>query len=514
MSILTDNLTGIKNSALYMLEEAAEKFPKNIAAEDELVSVTFSGLRETARKVGTYLAKNSKSENIAILLPKRVSFIISELGTLYSGKAYVPVDYNDARDRLVEIIRGSDAECVITDGKNTSWLSDEGFSPIVFDKAAEAEIDEELLCNCLKDNTDLSPAYIMHTSGSTGVPKGVVVSHRGIIDFAQWIVDYMKLTPDDVIGLQSPFHFDASVFDLYGGLKSGCKITILSDALTHFPAKIPEFLEENGVTCILWVPGILADIAASGALEKYKLPKLRLFTFGGEVLPTRALNIWKKYNPDREYINLYGPTEATVVATAFKIETEISDFKPIPIGKAVNNGRILIITEDNRQAEINEVGEIYITGSMLACGYYKRPNETIDAFVQNPLNKSYNELVYKTGDFGYISENGDIVFSGRRDSQVKLYGIRVELGDIENAAMCVDGIEHCFAALDENGKVVLFLQSKEKHILRKFNLELMRYIPKYMLPHSIVDMKNFPLNKSGKIDRKKILNEWRNKNEH
>lgn len=514
MSMLTDNLTCVKNSALYMLEESAEKLPDNIAAEDEFTSVTFSQLREKARKIGTYLAENAKSENIAILLPKRVCFIISELGVLYSGKAYVPVDYNDARDRLVEIISGSDVQCVITDEKNASWINEAGFFAVVFEKAAETEIDEKLLCDCLKDKTDLSPAYIMHTSGSTGVPKGVVVTHRGVIDFARWIVDYMKLTPDDVIGLQSPFHFDASVFDLYGGLKSGCRITVLSDALTHFPAKIPEFLEENGVTCILWVPGILADIAASGALEKYKLPRLRLFTFGGEVLPTRALNIWKKYNPNREYINLYGPTEATVVATAFKIETEISDHKLIPIGKAVDNGRILILTEDNRQAEVNEVGEIYITGSMLACGYYNRPNETLESFVQNPLNKSYKEIVYKTGDFGYINENGDIVFSGRRDSQVKLYGIRVELGDIENAAMCVDGIEHCFATLDENGKVVLFLQSKEKHILRKFNLELMKYIPKYMLPHSIVDMEVFPLNKSGKIDRKKIISEWRNKNEH
>ena len=374
------------------------------------------------------------------------------------------------------------------------------------DKEIDKEIVDDIAINtALSGVHDLMPVYIMHTSGSTGEPKGVVLPHRGVIDFAKWSTDYMKLNEKSVIALQSPFHFDASVFDIYACICVGAKIVIMPDILAKFPAKVPEFLEENHITCIFWVPGLLADIANSGVLSEYKMKELKMFTFVGEVMPTKQLNIWIKEKPDREYINLYGPTEATVACSAFKITEKLEDTDNIPIGKASENKRIILLNEENKLAKPNEIGEICILGSGLALGYYGEKELTEKVFTQNPLNNKYTELIYRTGDFAYENDNGDIVFTGRRDSQVKIHGIRVELGDIENAASTLDGVERACVLLDDAKKVLLFLQTKQSHTERQLKMLLKEHLPKYMIPDKVIELDKFPINKNGKIDRKQLI---------
>ena len=315
----------------------------------------------------------------------------------------------------------------------------------------------------------------------------------------------MKLNEESVIALQSPFHFDASVFDIYSCIAVGAKIVIMPDILATFPAKIPEFIEENKITCIFWVPGLLVEIANSGMLEKYKMDSLKMFTFVGEMMPAKQLNMWIRANPNREYINLYGPTEATVACSAYRIKEKFDDTYNIPIGKASLNKRLLIFNQDGKPAEKNEIGEICISGSGLALGYYGEEELTAKAFIQNPLNKNYEEILYRTGDYGYINENGDIVFSGRKDSQVKIHGIRVELGDIENAANNIEGVERVCAVLNPEKELLLFLQTKLRRQQRQLKQMLKQIIPKYMIPDKIYEIDSFPVNKNGKIDRKELL---------
>lgn len=494
------------NSVIKLLDITAERSGGKTAVVDGDESVSFSRLRHISRSVGTYLLSNGCTNmNIAILLPKKLCAIVSFFGCLYSANTYVPLDYKDAHERIVSIVRNVGAPCVITDSENAAWLSEAGVGCIVYEKIKDTAPDIAAIDKALEKVCDLMPAYIMHTSGSTGEPKGVVVSHRGVVDFIQWITEYFALDDKSVIALQSPFHFDASVFDIYSCICVGAKIVIMPDILALFPAKIPAFLEENHITCIFWVPGLLADIANSGALDEYRLDNLRLFTFIGEVMPTRQLNMWIAKNPDREYINLYGPTEATVACSAYRIKKPLSDTDSIPIGRASENKRIVILNEHDAVCDINEVGELCILGSGLAMGYYGKKELTEKAFVQNPLNNSYNEMMYRTGDYGYVNEEGDIVFSGRRDTQVKVHGIRVELGDVENAACCIEGVEKACAMLDSDKKMILFLQTKEKRGQRLLKQLLKEHIPRYMIPDRVFESESFPVNKNGKIDRKQLL---------
>ena len=496
----------IRNNAVSYLDDIATKIPENIAIVDGEIQISYMDLLKLSKGVGTWLTENGYTrKNIAILLPKGSSAIISFFGSLYSGNTYVPLDYNDAKDRIIKIIKKVEAPVVITDEKNASWLKDAGINACIYNDIKKDSIDDEKINAILKKTYDLEPAYIMHTSGSTGEPKGVVVHHRGIIDFIDWITAYMGLNDKSVIALQSPFHFDASVFDIYSCIAVGSKIVIMPDVLAQFPAKVPQFIEENNITCIFWVPGLLANIANSGVLKEYKMETLKLFTFIGEIMPTKQLNMWIKENPNREYINLYGPTEATVACTAYRIEESLADTDVIPIGKASENKRILILNEENKQAECGEVGEICIAGSGVALGYYKEKELTERVFVQNPLNSNYEDIIYRTGDYGYINKNGDIIFSGRRDTQVKIHGIRVELGDIENAACCLDGVERACALLMNSETVLLFLQTKEIFQKRQLKQQLKEYLPKYMIPNDVYSVEEFPINKNGKIDRKELL---------
>ncbi len=489
-----------RNSAINFLERTAESFSAREAIEDSEGSLTFGELREMSKKIGSYLLQAGLGGgNIAVMMPKNAKAIAAFFGVLYAGGTYVPLDKNDAAERLCAIAKNAEARAVITE-EETEIFGD--IKVVLFDEAAREEEDGGLIEEALLKVTDLSPAYIMHTSGSTGVPKGVVISHRGIIDFTEWAVKLFELDENSVIGLQSPFHFDASVFDIYAAAATGAKLAIMPDVLAGFPKKIPEFIEEKKVSCIFWVPGILVDIANSGALDEFKMESLKTVTFVGETMPTGKFNMWKKQNPKRTYINLYGPTEATVACTAFKIESDIPDDESIPIGKAGENRRIVILNEDGSEARTGETGEICILGSCLANGYYKNPGQT--AFVQNPLNKKFREMMYKTGDFGYKDEAGNIYFSGRRDSQIKMHGIRVELGEIESAAQTVKGVKKACAVVGEDQKTALYIETEESFTAREFKLRFKEHAPKYMIPDKIIMAERLPLNKNGKIDRKKL----------
>ena len=227
----------------------------------------------------------------------------------------------------------------------------------------------------------------------------------------------------------------------------------------------------------------------------------------GEVMPNRQLNVWRRCLPDKRYINLYGPTEATVASTWYVVDRPFADDEPLPIGRPCANTRVLVLTEDGRAAAVGEKGELCLLGSGLALGYRGRPEQTALAFTQNPLNTSYPERIYRTGDLAYWAEDGNLMFCGRRDSQVKVGGIRLELGDVEAAAVCVAGVRRACALFDGR-EIVLFVETDRALNRRKFNLELRAFAPAYMLPGKLVAMEKLPENKNGKIDRPRLRREF------
>lgn len=496
------------NSAVRLLDEAVLIRPEKTAVRDEWGEITYADLCEYGKRVGTVLINSSETdgtEPVMVYLPKSLKCIVSFMGAMYSGNPYVPAAYDMPLNRIEKIIESLDgAGHIITDADGAERLKEINPPlPIhIYEDMLSSEADEKAVEKAVGAVCDTDPIYIMFTSGSTGAPKGVTVPHRGVIDYAMWVSKTFEINESTVLGNQAPFYFDNSIFDIYSMLLSGAEMIIIPEKLFMFPSKLPEFIRDNNITTIFWVPTVMINVANSGVLSEIEMPTLKTAAFCGEVMPNTQLNIWRRYHKDCLYANLYGPTEISDVCTYYIVDRPFNDSDPLPIGKACENMRIIILNEDNKQAKVNEQGEMCVIGTGVSLGYWNNPEITAKAFMQNPLNPYYEERIYRTGDLAYINDDGLIMYVGRRDNQVKIKGNRIELGEIENAAMCVDEVLGACAVVDENEqKIVLFVESKADLKLRKVNLELKKYIPNYMLPGKLVVMDKFPHTANDKIDR-------------
>ena len=510
----------IPNSAVRLLDAAAEKYGDKTAITDERERFSFNELRKTGLSVATALVNAGDDsympEPVMVYLPKGCICIASFMGAMYSGNPYVPIAYDMPGNRIQKIVdllegRGH----IITDenGLDTLKTMDipDTMSIHIYNKIATITPDETAIYKALGRVVDTDPIYIMFTSGSTGEPKGVTVPHRGVIDYALWVKRTFNITSESKLGNQAPFYFDNSIFDIYSMLLTGAEMNIIPETLFMFPSKLPEFIRDNGITVIFWVPTVMINVANSGVLEDIKMPTLETVAFCGEVMPNTQLNIWRRNHPDAVYANLYGPTEISDVCTYYIVDREFADSDPLPIGKACENMRIIILNEKNEIAKTGEQGELCVIGTGVSLGYWNKPEISDKVFIQNPANPFYEERIYRTGDLAYITDEGLIMYDGRMDNQIKVKGNRIELGEIECAAMCVSGVKGACAVFDApNEQIVLFVESCEALVLRKFNNELKQYIPKYMLPSKLVVMDKFPHTANDKIDRvtlKKSLTE-------
>lgn len=503
------------NSAVCMLDLAAVNYAESCAVEDENGSVSYAQYRDISRRVGTGLLNAGANRRpVVVYLPKSIRALTVYMGAQYCGCPYAPVDAHIPMARLEKIIESLRPGIIVTDRTLAPNLDDCQIldtQVCLYEDLENTNADEEALDKVLDQVIDLDPIYIMYTSGSTGTPKGVTIPHRGILDYAEWVVDTFDFDRDTVMANQAPFYFDNSTFDIYGCMKCGGKLVLIPDQLVMFPVRLPEFLAEKHVTSIFWVPTVMINVANSGILSEVSLPELKNVAFCGEVMPNKQLNIWRRALPDCTYANLYGPTEITDVCCYYKVTGEFEDSAPLPIGRACENMRVLILKEDGTEAAVNEQGELCVLGSGVALGYWNAPEITEKAFTANPLNTNWYERMYHTGDLAYWNDAGEIMFCGRKDNQIKLKGNRIELGEIESAAVCVQGVENAAAVFDaEKEQIVLFVETAGTLPLRRFNLELRKMIPQYMLPGKLVPMEKLPHTANDKIDRvllKKYLQE-------
>ena len=501
----------IPNSAVRLLDAAAAKYGDKTAVKDEYESVSFTELRRRGMAIGASLLHSAKPgcmpEPVMVYLPKSAKCIASFMGAMYSGNPYVPIAYDMPQNRIQKIVDLLDGRGhIITDEAGMEIIKTmsipPGFGVHLYSDAENTAPDEAAVNAAVGKVIDTDPIYIMFTSGSTGEPKGVTVPHRGAVDYALWVRRTFDITSEDRLGNQAPFYFDNSIFDIYSMLLTGAEMDIIPEKLFLFPSKLPEFIRDNAITVIFWVPTVMINVANSGVLADIAMPTLRTVAFCGEVMPNTQLNIWRRNHPDAVYANLYGPTEISDVCTYYIVDREFADADPLPIGKACENMRIIILNEKNEIAKPNEQGELCVIGTGVSLGYWSKPDITDRVFIKNPANPFYEERIYRTGDLAYINDEGLIMYDGRMDNQIKVKGNRIELGEIECAAMAVGGVKGAAAVFDaENERIVLFLESCEALVLRKFNNELKRYIPKYMLPGKLVVMDSFPHTANDKIDR-------------
>ena len=502
------------NSAVCLLERSCALYPDNKAVSDSAVSYTYAELRDRARRAASALIAALESRApVMVYLPKGADMVAGFCAAMYSGRPYVPTDAAAPRGRLEKIIANLAPSAVITDealAKNLEGIPGE-YKVFTLDDLAAHETDDAAISAALKTVTDSDPIYVMYTSGSTGTPKGVTIPHRGVLLFARWAEETFGWTSETVIANQAPLYFDVSVMDVYGAMRCGGKLILTPEVLFRFPNKLPEFLQENAVTSIYWVPTVMINIANSGALDGVELPALKSVAFAGEVMPNLQLNVWRRALPGRIFANLYGPTE-TDVCTAYVVDRDFADGDPLPIGKPLPNMKVLLLGEDGMPVKTGETGEICVAGSGVNIGYWNRPDLTERAFTTDPRNTAWQERYYRTGDLGWYNEYGEIMFAGRRDGQIKLRGNRIELGEVENAARLLPGVENVCVIFDKaRQEIVLFLETAQEIPLRTARREMRGTLPTYMMPGRIVCMEKLPHNANDKIDRVS-LTKWLEEN--
>lgn len=495
----------ITNVGQYFMN-AAKAFPKRKALSDAEKSYTFSECNLIGENIAASIEKMSNGKNnmpIIVFLEKSCMEMLSFMGIIYSGNYYAPVDVKSPVSRLIKIFETLNADIIITEKKFDELLQNIGVN-------ANIIYLDELSRNAANVNSseymhkiiDTDPAYVLFTSGSTGVPKGVVVSHRAVIDFVEWISERFDFGDNCVLGSQAPFYFDASMPDIYLPFKVGAELNIIPDTMFVFPNKMIDYINNKNINTLIWVPSALINMTSRDYFSKKRIIGLRMVVFCGELMPVKHMNIWKKYYPDVLFVNMYGPTEAAYGCSYYVVDRTFNDDETLPIGRACENTGLLILNDSSRRAGINEIGELCIRGSSLANGYFANGDKTKKAFVQNPLNDKYNDIIYRTGDLCYCNETGEIIFVGRKDNQIKHLGYRIELGEIEAAAYTIPEINRCCVLYaQQRDAIVLFCSLKEKMSEQDIYYLLKKMVPKYMLPTKIVVMDSLPENANGKIDR-------------
>jgi D-alanine--poly(phosphoribitol) ligase subunit 1 len=493
----------------YFESGAAKVYSERIAIVEAERSYTFAEVGQNSKRLATALiaAADIVNHPIAVFLGKGATTVFANLGILYSGNFYTNLDVKSPSQRIRNILNNINPAFVITSTELLPALMELGVERskvLVIDEvlASKPRYDDAALIARLDRVIDTDPLCIINTSGSTGIPKGVAISHRSTIEFMDWVFANFEFGPETRIGSLSPFYFDIYTLELVACIAKGATLVLIPDQLAIFPVKLVEFLTTQRITFLFWVPSIMVNISNQNLLEKFDLHELKTVFFAGEVFPMKHLNAWRKALPWTKFVNLYGPIEITVDCTYFVLDREFRDDEALPIGLPCRNTDVLILNEANQPCNGSEIGELCVRGSSLALGYWNDPEKTAKAFVQNPLNKHYPETIYRTGDLVYRNERGEIVFVGRKDFQIKHMGYRIELPEIENQVLAIEGVANACVLYNKGKKeITLFYEAKDQLTPAHIRQQLGNIFPKYMLPTAFHCLPELPRNPNGKIDR-------------
>lgn len=498
----------MQSNVLEYIEETVKRLPDKIAFANDDEQLTFRQFYDGARAIGSYLSeKGIYKEAVLVYMDKSPSAIQAFFGAIYGGCFYVPLDEEMPARRIDLIIESTKARVLLCDAVTKERVDKLNFDGEVLSAAelVKGTVNEEALADIRRNACDTDPIYVLFTSGSTGVPKGVVGHHRGVIDYVDQLSDTLGFDENTVFGNQAPLYFDACMKEMYPTMKYGATTWLIPKQLFMFPIKLVEYMNDHKINTVCWVVSALTMISAFGTFDEVVPKYLKTIAFGSEVFPVKQFNLWKNTLPDASFTNLYGPTECTGMSCYYHAERTFEEGEAIPIGRPFPNTDILLIKEDGTEAKQGETGEICIRGTCVTHGYYNNPEKTAEVFVQNPLNPHYPERIYKTGDMGYWNEEGELMFTSRKDYQIKHMGHRIELGEIDANVSMVEEIKTCCSIYvkDEEKIVLFYVGDIEKRELTK---ALKEKLPRYMLPNVMLKLSQLPLTANGKMNRLEMEN--------
>lgn len=494
----------MKKSIVDYLEKNRKKYGDKIIFSERDKGISYNDFVIESKRVATsILDLNLYNKPIIIFIDKTINALVSMFGVTYSANFYTVIDVNMPKNRIDNIIKTLNPSLIITDEKNIDKLNELGYDikTLVFEECLKNKINYDKIIEAQERLIDINPMYVLFTSGSTGVPKGSVISYKSVISYCKWFTETFKINSRTVFGSQTPFYFSMSVSDVFSTVMMGASLDIIPKSYFSFPLNLIKYMDEKKINTIYWVPSALSIVANLKTFDVIKPKYLKKVLFAGEVMPMKPLNIWRKALPKLMYANLYGPTELTDICTYYIVDRDFEDNETLPIGKPCNNCEAIIIDENNKEVPYGKEGELCIKGSIISLGYYNNKEKTDSTFVQNPLNNSFNELIYRTGDIVKYNDAGELIYLSRKDFQIKHMGYRIELGEIETNINAMDGITLC-ACIYADDNIVLYYEGKAtiENIVKFSNEKLVNY----MRPNKIIKLSKMPYNANGKIDRVKL----------
>ncbi len=497
----------MQNNLLEYLERTVLRVPDKVAFSNGTDSLTFRDVSEDSRAIGSFLAaRGIHRKPVVVFMNKHPRTIVAFLGVIASGNFYVPIDEEMPAFRIELIFQTLEPQAVVCDSATRAALQKMDYHGDVFlyDEIRGTPIDDAALERVRERQIDTDPVYVVFTSGSTGVPKGVVACHRSVQEYIEVLSETLEFSEETVFGMQVPLYFDACLKEIYPTLKFGATTYIIPKSHFMFPIKLVEFMNLHRINTVCWVVSALTMISAFGTFQKAVPQYLRTVAFGSEVFPIKQLNLWRNALPEAKFTNLYGPTEATGMTTFYKVDRDFAEGDVVPIGRPFRNRAVILLDEENREPAEGDLGEICVRGTSVTLGYYRAPDKTAAVFVQNPLNSAYPETIYRTGDLGRYNDRGELLFVSRKDYQIKHMGHRIELGEIEANVNALDGVRICCCVYDkETEKIVLYYVGDVDPAAML--TELRGHLPRYMLPNLIEPLERMPLTSNAKIDRVALM---------
>ena len=500
-------------SILDIFYPTVQQYPDRTAVEDQSGRCSFSELSNLVQQISAAIQNRQlQQKNIMIFLEKDRCLIASDLAVCQSGNVFINLDISNPPERICKISRQTEAALCISYRRLEARVQQLKLScPVMYleDLPPGFKADAAVTAKTVVSEAD--PFCIINTSGSTGTPKSVILSHRGFISFCEG-AHQISAFGTERIGSLAPAFFDHFIFELFLMAKGSALICCpASDAM--FPVKVVEFLQQKQISFIFWVPTVMVNIASMDLLEGLNLSCLKIVWFAGEIFKTARFNYWKRKLPHSQFVNLYGPIETTIDCAYYVIPEIMDESKPIPIGRAFPNKELLLLDDQDRPAKH---GEICVRGCGLAFGYYNAPELTAKAFVQNPLNSSYPDRIYRTGDYGYLDADGLLVFQGRKDNMVKIHGYRIELEEVENTILAaMPELRDCCCVCSSSAQTLeLFYSADQEIAIKDFAAGLKNRIAHYMFPRKFTFMEQLPMNPNGKINRKALLSMTEQQDHH
>lgn len=487
-----------------VLEQTTQKYKDKIIFSEMNFAITYQDFFNACNNGASFLLqKNLFKKNIMIFIDKSIHCLEAMFSCAFAGSIYTVIDVHSPVNRIQTIIDTLKPSAIIADDKSVESCQNFGIPVYSIDELISypACVDNLEVINNKIIDTD--PLYILFTSGSTGIPKGSVITHKSVISYAEVICETFGIDENTIFGSQTPFYFSMSILDVFATIFSGATLHIIPKMYFSFPVKLIEHLNQYKINTIYWVPTAMSIVANFKTFEVLLPKHLKTILFAGEVMPVKQLNVWRKYLPHALYANLFGPTEITDTGTYYIVDKDFLDHESLPIGVPFKNVDALVI-KDNRLVDENEVGELCFRGSFLGLGYYNNLDKTSEVFIQNPLEQNYPEIIYRTGDLVKYADDGNLLYLGRKDFQIKHMGYRIELGEIESNIIAIDGILSCACIYNTvENKIVLFYQSNTVNEEALLKMAQEKLVP-YMVPNKIIKLDRMPINANGKIDRVKL----------